>query len=70
MGTDDDRGSPGPDGYQNAHDIYVVSRALDFELDDGTWTEIAAGCAATIPRGPGLTVGDERLVYLEFDPSE
>ncbi|ELZ63417.1 hypothetical protein C5B91_17715 [Haloferax sp. Atlit-10N] len=56
---------------QNAHDIYVVSGTLGLELDDGTQTEIAAGCAATIPPGHrGWTVGDERLVYLEFDPSE
>ncbi|WP_042665228.1 hypothetical protein [Haloferax sp. ATB1] len=70
-GTDSDRGSVEPDYCQNAHDIYVVSGTLGLELDDGTQTEITAGCAATIPPGHrGWTVGDERLVYLEFDPSE
>ncbi|WP_424009063.1 hypothetical protein [Haloferax denitrificans] len=70
-GTDDDRGSAEPDYCQNAHDIYVVSGTLGLELDDGTRTEIAAGCAATVPPGHhGWTVGDERLVYLEFDPRE
>ncbi|CQR52340.1 MULTISPECIES: cupin domain-containing protein [Haloferax] len=70
-GTDGDRGSAEPDYCQNAHDIYVVSGTLGLELDDGTRTEITAGCTATIPPGHhGWTVGDERLVYLEFDPSE
>ncbi|POG54408.1 cupin domain-containing protein [Haloferax marisrubri] len=70
-GTDGDRGGAEPDYCQNAHDIYVVSGTLGLELDDGTRTEITAGCAATIPPGHhGWTVGGERLVYLEFDPSE
>ncbi|ELZ77564.1 hypothetical protein G3A49_07320 [Haloferax volcanii] len=70
-GAEADRGGAEPDYCQNAHDIYVVSGTLGLELDDGARTEIAAGRAATIPPGHrGWTVGDERLVYLEFDPSE
>ncbi|AKU09178.1 MULTISPECIES: cupin domain-containing protein [Haloferax] len=70
-GTEDGHGETELDYCQNAHDIYVVSGTLGLELDDGTQTEVAAGCAATIPPGHrGWTVGDERLVYLEFDPSE
>ncbi|GKZ15300.1 hypothetical protein [Haladaptatus sp. T7] len=52
---------------QKSHHILVVSGTLGLELDDGTKIEIASGSGAAIPPGHhGWTVGDEELVYLEF----
>jgi len=56
---------------RSTHRIYVVSGTLGLELDDGHRTELTSGDTAAIPPGHrGWTVGDERLVYLEFEPAD
>jgi len=58
----------GEDRCPKSHHVYVVSGTLGLELADGTTAEVGPGEAVAIPPGhDGWTVGDEQLVYVDFD---
>ncbi|MFC7157470.1 hypothetical protein ACFQPA_18740 [Halomarina halobia] len=58
----------GTDSCPNAHLLSVVAGRLGCRLDDGTEHELGPGDVAAVPPGHvGRTIGDEDLVYLDFD---
>ncbi|WP_423746560.1 hypothetical protein V5735_20050 [Haladaptatus sp. SPP-AMP-3] len=52
---------------QKSHYILVVSGTLGLELEDGAEHEVGTGSGAAIPPGHrGWTIGDDELIYIEF----
>lgn len=64
----DEKRLVGTDSCPNSHLLYVVAGWLGLRLDDGTEHELGPGDVAAVPPGHvGWTIGDEELIYLDFD---
>ncbi|WP_254544738.1 hypothetical protein [Halomarina pelagica] len=67
----DEKRLVGTNSCQNSHVLYVVAGRLGLRLEDGTEHELSPGDVATVPPGHvGWTIGDEELVYLDFDAGD